>query len=348
MSSSWSLSLTRGPRKANRRRGLLRPLLAGALALTPWCPDYTPPLAPVIRVDIPARHSWPHPRAACCAWTNDREKAVLFLSLLSKIHCQSSEIAKPMFLKINNQKAKLIRLNADSQNRSGKHGPGAACMSSRLLWFEDVQLEDFISKLRGIKPKTKYKVILLNFCQLLKIDLSFLKGQFLCFDSFIYTFVHRLTIWAKSFSLSFQQLFCEPKNCRAHLFICPVVWIYRSENLQVVFLPKLRFTNAMFEKFCSFFFFFALSLELLEILNATWQSSACSSLSGSGKALHGCRCSVVLLPRVQQGDRSTSPPPHPGDSSNPSGQRRDRRRVLFQPERGQTVLEYTDRSLFLL
>lgn len=145
MSSSWSLSLTRGPRKANRRRGRGRPRP----------PDFPPPhppgrmnhnyisrtagvctpswerqmhdgkksklleavgnLAPVIRVD---RHCWRHPRAACCAttaWTNDREKAVLSFSLLSKIHCQSSDIAKPMILKINNQKAKLIRLNADSQ-----------------------------------------------------------------------------------------------------------------------------------------------------------------------------------------------------------------------------------------
>lgn len=57
--------------------------------------------------------------------------------------------------------------------RERKHGPGAAGISSRLLWFEYVQLEDFISKLRGIKPKTKYKVISLNFCQLLKIDFFF-------------------------------------------------------------------------------------------------------------------------------------------------------------------------------
>lgn len=58
-------------------------------------------LAPVIRVDIPATLlTPPEGRLLRNHGENKRqEKAVSFLSLLSKIHCQSSDITKPMILK---------------------------------------------------------------------------------------------------------------------------------------------------------------------------------------------------------------------------------------------------------
>lgn len=83
---------------------------------------------------------WPRPHylrySIAQLWREQiRGQAVLFLSLLSKIHWQSSDITKLMILKINKQKAKLLSnywLNTGLE--TCRH------LNSCLLWFEHMQL----------------------------------------------------------------------------------------------------------------------------------------------------------------------------------------------------------------